>query len=495
MEKLNENIIKKPPVVVVMGHIDHGKTSILDYIRKTHIAEKESGGITQHIGAYQIEYQGKKITFIDTPGHEAFSQMRSRGAKIADIAVLVVDASEGVKEQTKEAISHIKLAGVPMIVVLNKIDKPEANSEKVKRELAKEEVLVESLGGKIPSVEVSAKTGKGVNDLLDLILLVAEMENLEADVSIPAEGVVIESYLDAFRGPTVTFILTQGLLKEGDIVGTTSTFGKIKKLENFQNFPIQSVLPGDPAVAIGFEDCPRVGEKINCFPDIETAKSNLVFIKKQTSEVLEISPEQKVLNLILKADCLGSVGAIEEVLNKIPQEKIVLRILKSEVGNINENDVKMAKSGKALILGFRVSANPISQSLAEREKVKILLFNVIYDLVEEVRKYSQRFLEEKIERINLGKVKAIMVFLTEKNRQIIGGKVIEGEIKKGVSIEIFRKEELIGKGRLINLQKNKKDVERVLKGEECGILYEGDVKIEAGDILLIYTEERKKDYF
>ncbi len=476
-----------------LGHIDHGKTSLLDYIRKTHVTEKESGGITQHIGAYQIEHQKKKITFIDTPGHEAFSQMRSRGAKIADIAILIIDASEGVKEQTKEAISHIKLARIPLIVALNKIDKPEADSAKAKRELAKEEILVESIGGKIPSVEVSAKTGKGVEELLELILLIAEMEDLKTDRTMPAEGVVIESYLDNLRGPTATLLLTQGTLRVGDIIGTDSVFGKIKNLENFQNSPFQITSPGDPVVVVGLEDCPRVGENFKIFSDIEAAKNHLTLIEKKAPEVLEISQDQKIVNLILKTDCLGSAEAIDGVLKKIPQEKIILRILKSEVGSVNETDVKMAKSGRALILGFRVVINPVAKIIAEREKVKILQFQVIYDLVEEVRKYSQRFLESKAERIDLGKVKALMIFLTEKNRQIVGGKVIEGEVKKGVSIEVFRGEELMGKGRLINLQKNKKDTEKASKGEECGILYEGDVKIEEGDILLIYTEERKRE--
>jgi translation initiation factor IF-2 len=478
---------------VVLGHIDHGKTSILDYIRKTHVVEKESGGITQHIGAYQIEHQNKKITFIDTPGHEAFSQMRSRGAKIADIAILIVDASEGVKEQTKEAISHIKLAEIPLIVALNKIDKPEADPQKARRELAKEEILIESIGGKIPSIEVSAKTGKGIEDLLELILLIAEMEDLKTDKTMLAEGVVIESYLDSLRGPTTTLLLTQGTLRGGEIIGTNSTCGKIKNLENFQGLPLEVASPGDPIVVVGFEDCPRVGENFKIFPDIEIAKKHLKLPEKKTPEVLEILPDQKVLNLILKTDCLGSAEAIEEVFKNLPQEKNILRILKSEVGSVNETDVKLAKSGRALILGFRVGINPIAKNIAERDKVRILQFQVIYDLVEEIRKYSQRFLESKTERVDLGKVKALIIFLTDKNRQIVGGKVIEGEIKKGVSIEVFRGGELVGKGRLINLQKNKRDTERASKGEECGILYEGDVKIEEGDILLIYTEERKKE--
>jgi translation initiation factor IF-2 len=468
-------------------------TSILDYIRKTHVAEKEAGGITQHIGAYQIEHQGKKITFIDTPGHEAFSAMRSRGAKVADIVVLVIAAEEGVKPQTKEAISHIKKSDIPLIVALNKIDKPEANPEKVKRELSREDILVEDLGGKIPSVELSAKTGQGISELLDLILLLAEMENLETDLEKPAEGVVIEAYLDRLRGPTATLILNNGVLKPGQIIGTPSVFGKIKKLEDFQGFSIPEAFPSQPAIVLGFENVPKVGENFKVFPDLESAKSYLkIPEKKEAPEVFKIGPEQKVLNLILKTDVLGSIEAIEEVLKGIPQEKVLLRILKSEVGEINESDLKFAKGAQALILGFRTKINPAAKILAEREKVKILTFEVIYDLVEKIRKFMEKIVTPTIVREELGKVKVLAIFLSGKNRQIVGGKVIEGEIKKGALIEVIREEQTIGKGKLINLQRDKKDVEKVIKGKDCGILFEGNVKIEKGDILLIYTQEKRK---
>jgi len=496
VETKTQNLITRPPVVVVLGHIDHGKSSLLNAIQKLQFTGGKPGGvITQHIESYQIEKDGKKITFIDTPGHEAFSAMRSRGAKVADIAILVIDAAEGVKDQTKEAISHIKKIQIPLIVALNKIDKPEANPEKVKRELQKEDVLVESLGGKVPSVETSAKTGKGIDELLEVVLLIAEMEDLKADILGPAEGVVIESYLDKLRGPTATLILTQGVLRVGDVLGTNFAFGKIKNLENFQGLPLSEASPGDPIIVVGFEDCPRVGEKFRVFSILEEAKNYLIQSRTKTPKESPIGfpTEQRVLNLILKADFLGSTEAIEEVLKKIPQEKIILRVLKSEVGEINESDIKTAKSSKALILGFRVKINPFAKNLAEREKIKIMQFQVIYDLVEEVRKLCQRFLKAEVERIDIGRVKALVIFLIEKNRQIIGGKVIEGEVKKGALIEVFRGEELIDKGRLINLQKNKKDTERVSKGEECGILYEGETKIEEGDVLLIYTEERKRE--
>jgi len=479
--------------VVILGHIDHGKTSLLLAIRKLNVPTGKPGGvITQHIGAYQVERDGKRITFIDTPGHEAFTAMRSRGAKVADIAILIVDATQGVQPQTKEAILHIKKSAIPMIVALNKIDKPEANPEKVKRELAKEEILVESMGGKIPSVEVSAKTGQGISDLLELISLVAEMENLKTDIQKSAEGVVIEAYLDSQRGPTATLILSQGILKSGQVIGTLSSLGKIKSLEDFQGISISEALPSQPAICLGFENVPRVGEEFKIFPDIETGRANLQIREKKVPQVFLIEPDQKVLNLILKTDVLGSLEAIEEVLKNLPQEKIILRILKAEVGEITESDIKMAIQAKAKILGFRVKINPIAQALAEREKIKIRQFDVIYDLVERIREYMEKLLEPEIVRIDLGKIKTLVIFLTEKNRQIVGGKVIEGEVKRGVQIEALREGEIIGKGKLVNLQKNKKDVERALKGEECGILYEGEAKIEEGDILVLYTEERRK---
>lgn len=497
-KKENQNLISRPPVVVVLGHIDHGKTTLLDNIRKSHVVEKETGGITQHIGAYQVSLSGgkeekeRKITFLDTPGHEAFFQMRSRGAKVADIAVLVIDSSEGVKAQTKEAVSHIKKSKIPLIVALNKIDKPEANTEKVKRELSQEDILLESMGGKIPSVEISALTGKGVNELLDLILLVSDMEELKADLQKEGKGVVIESHLDNLKGATATLLLTEGVLRNGDIIATFSSFGKIKKLEDFQKNPIEQALPSQPVVVFGLNQVPKAGEEFKTFTDLENAKNYPRDREEKNQKVLDISEGQKVLNLILKTDVLGSAEAIEYILKNFPQEKIILRILKSEAGGINESDIKLAQGGRAIILGFRVKIDPIAKKLLEREKIKVMQFEVIYDLVEEIRKLMEKRLEPEQIRIDWGRAKVLAIFLGEKNRQIVGGRVTEGEVKKGALIEIFRNDEKVGQGKLVNLQRNKKEAEAVSKGEECGMLYEGDTKIEQGDILAIYTEEKKK---
>jgi len=492
-KKVGTGQTTRPPVVVVLGHIDHGKTSLLLAIRNLQFTEEKPGGeITQHIGAYQIEKDGKKITFLDTPGHEAFSQMRSRGAKVADIAILVIDAAEGVHPQTKEAISHIKKSGIPLIVALNKIDKPEADPEKIKGQLAKEDILVESMGGKIPTVLVSAKTGKGIPELLEMINLIAEMENFRATPEKEGRGVVIESYLDNLRGPTATLLLSDGQLKIGDIVGTNSAWVKIKSLENFKKEPVEKALAADPVIIFGFNQVPMVGEEFKVFPDLASAENNIKTLEKEKPEIIEISEDQKILNLIIKADVLGSIEAIEGILKNLPQEKVVLKILKAEAGNINESDVKLALSGRAVILGFRVKIDAVAKKIIEREKVKIMAFEIIYDLVEGVRKFMEKILKPEELRIDLGKIKVLVKFITEKNRQIVGGRVTEGEIKKGALLEIFRNKEKIGQGKIINLQRNKKDIDLTVKGDECGILFEGDAKIEEGDTLVAFIEEKRK---
>ncbi len=500
MEEKNKTC---PPVVVVLGHVDHGKSSLIEKIKEFKITEKESGGITQHIGAYQIEHsvsskeggeKKKKITFLDTPGHEAFKAIRSRGAKVADIAILVVASEEGIKPQTKEAISYIKKTGLPLIVALNKIDKPEADPERVKRELAKEDVLVESMGGEIPSVEISAITGKGIPDLLEMIILLSDMEGFEADLECRAEGTVIESSLDSKRGPAATLLVKKGVLKKGDVLATFSTFGKVKILEDFQGNYIENAFPSMPCIVSGFQKVPKAGEKFKVFESLEEARHyvEVEHKKEETREVIESDPDKKVLNLILKGDVEGSIEAIENVLRNIPQEKVALRIIKKEAGNVNESDVKMAYSSNSKIICFRVGVGPIAEKLALRDNVSILKFDVIYELSQQVRNLMNSLLEPEIKREDLADLKVLAIFRTEKKRQIIGGKIIDGKISSGLKVEIIRNGEIEGEGRIISVQKNKKEVPSAKKGEECGVLYEGNTKVEEGDILHAYKKEKTK---
>ncbi len=493
--KQSDKLQLRPPVVVILGHVDHGKTSILDHIRETKIAEKEAGGITQHIGAYQIEHQDKKITFIDTPGHEAFSAIRSRGAKVADIAVLVVAAEEGVKPQTEEAIEHIKKSGLPTIVALNKIDKKEAQPEKVKGELAKHDLVVESLNGQIPSVNISAKTGQGIDGLLEMIILVAEMEELKTDPDQPAAGVVIEAYQDQRRGATATLLIKEGTLSNKDIVGTDSAYGRIKTMEDFQRQPIEKATASSPIVITGLDQVPQVGEKFFVFDGPEEAQARIAkkaIKRKEEKEVFVFEPSQKVLNIILKADVQGSLEAIRESFKSIPSEEVTLRILKAEVGEVNESDIKLAESAQAKIVTFRLKISSAGRELAQQKKIKILSFEVIYELIQAVRELLAKLLEPETIKNVIGRIKVLALFRKEKDRQIIGGRVTDGLVKKGGSIEISRQDKKTGRAKLIQLQRDKKDVDQVVKGQDCGLLLETPTAIEKGDILEIYEEEIKK---
>jgi translation initiation factor IF-2 len=484
--------VQKQPVVVILGHIDAGKTSLLNAIRELEFKEEKPGGeITQHLGAFEVEKEGKKITFLDTPGHEAFSQMRSRGAKVADIAVLVVDSVEGVKEQTKEAIKCVNEAKIPLIVALHKIDKPEANPERVKRELAKEGVLVESFGGKIPEVKTSAKTKEGIKDLLDLILLISEMEGLKANVSKPAKGVIVESFLDSKRGPTATVILEEGILKSGDFIATKSTFGRVRILESASKKKVEKIFPGQPGIVVGFEDVPIVGEEFLVFESLEKAKDYVKPVEKKV-EAIEAKEGQKILSLILKSDVLGTKEAVEEVLKGLKSEKVALKVVKSEVGQISEEDVKLAKTAGATILGFRVKTEKAATELAMRQKVKILTFQLIYDLVEGVRRLMAEMIEPEVIRVDIGKIKVLVEFWKKGERQIIGGRVIEGEVQNNLFLEVVREGEVIGEGRILNLQKEKRDIQFAKRGEEIGILYEGNTRIKEGDVLNVFKKEKKK---
>lgn len=500
--KQNQNLQLRPPIVVILGHVDHGKTTLLDAIRKTNVVAKESGGITQHIGAYQVEYpsspsgQVKTITFIDTPGHEAFCQMRSRGAKVADIAVLVVAGEEGVKPQTKEVIECVKKEEISVIVAVNKMDNPRANFEKTIGELEKEGLSVEQRGGKIPAVKISATVGTGVNDLLEMILLVAEMQELKADFSKPAEGVVIESYMDARRGAIATFLVLRGTLKIGEWVACGNAYGKIKGLENYRGQKADEAKPSTPVVAIGLNDVPMVGSAFSVFSSEQEAKESVLNFSAQKQDLIKLKTDQpktdKYLNVILKTDVHGSLEAIGESLSKIDLEEIGLNILKADVGNISEADIKLAEPADAIILGFRVKTANDILDMAKRRGVKIRTYDIIYELFEGIKKDATKLLDPLAERENLGKLKVLAIFKREKTRMIIGGKVIDGKFVNKTQIDIVRNEEKIGTGKIIQLQHNKQDMPEVEKGREAGILFEGNTIVEEGDILECYRTEHKK---
>ena len=487
----------RPPIVVVLGHVDHGKSSLLEAIREDfRITQKESGGITQHIGAYVVEYSGKHITFLDTPGHELFSAMRSRGAKVADIAVLVVAADESVKPQTVEAIAQIKKAGIPMVVAINKIDKPEANVQRVNQELAQHEVLVETYGGNVPSVETSATSKQGIKELLEMILLVSEVEDIHISEAQAGEGTIIESHLDPKRGPTATLLVTGGMIQVGNFVATDSTYGKIRILEDFQGVPIKQAGPSFPAAVLGFLQAPVIGEKFHVFQDEATAQS---FTREQEGKKLEGSTkkisgnEGKSVNIIVKADVAGSLEALQEALLGIVAEEIRIRVIEAGVGEISENDVKSARSSSATVLGFRVKISSAARDLAEKDNITIESFTVIYEVIEKARKLVDQSVHDEGGREELGLLHVLGLFLVDKNRQVIGGKVSEGEIKKGMRGEIIRNGEVIGRGKVTNVQQDKKDVPKVIKGQECGLSFEAQEAVQQGDRIQFFIERPPKN--
>ena len=501
-----ETEITRPPVVVVLGHVDHGKTSILDKIRQTKVTEKEAGGITQHVGAYQAEHQGKTITFLDTPGHEAFSAIRSRGAKGADIAILVVAAGEGVKPQTKEAIQIIKEADIPFVVAINKIDSASANVQNAKQMLAENEVLVEGYGGKIPVVELSAKTGVGIDSLLEVILLLAEMEELKARPKGQAEGIVIEAHLDSKRGIRVTLLVFEGELMLSHWIAAGTATGKIKSMEDFNATQIKVAIPSQPAVVFGWNQAPKVGEEFKSFTIQKDAESHAIskagsdpvalFLKEIGSDKSNI----KTVNFIIKADTQGALEAIEQAMKAIHSEEVEYRVIGHGVGRINDGDVKNAIAGSAFIVGFNVPIDGSALNLAERNGVKIEEFKIIYELIEKIRSVMSDHLDPEVKRTDLGRIKILALFKKEVRSQVVGGKVTKGKAVRGALVEIVRNGKILMLGRLGQLQHNKADVAEVSEGLECGIRFDllKDTKqtipvfIKEGDALEIYEEEKIK---
>ncbi|QQG42792.1 MAG: GTP-binding protein [Candidatus Giovannonibacteria bacterium] len=470
----------RPPIVVVMGHIDHGKTALLDYIRKTNVVAVESGGITQHIGAYEVEHAGKKLTFLDTPGHEAFSKMRSRGAVVADIAILVVAADDGVKPQTEEALATIKSAGIPFLAAINKIDKPAADPERVKNELAKEEVFLEGRGGNVPFVEISAKQGTGVDKLLETILLMAEMENLPADTKAFAGGVVIESHRDPKRGVTSTLLIRGGTLKKGEYVAAGGAVAKARILEDFKGDPIDFAGPSSPVLVVGFDKPPQVGAEFKAF-----------FSQKEAIDAARTAGEKPApgffppggfIGLVIKADVSGSAEAIEHEAAKLKD----IKILRSEAGEVSEDDIKLASTAaNSLILAFKVGLSSTLRELALRLGVEVAQFEIIYELADFLKKKTEALLpKEEINKI-LGHARVLKIFKADGKTQIIGGKVQDGLIRRGAEFSVFRREKKIGEGKIENLQEGRVNASEVEAGKEFGALASSKISIAEGDILEI----------
>ena len=503
--------LQAPPVVAVMGHIDHGKSTLLDYIRKTNIAENETGGITQKISAYEVVHkdedgQDKKIIFLDTPGHEAFSKMRERGAEIADIAILVVSAEDGVKPQTIEAWKTIVESKIPCIVAINKIDKPGVNVEKTKMELVENEIYLENYGGKIPYAEISAKIGTGVDDLLSLILILAEMENLTGNSEEDASGFVIEVNLDSRRGILATLIIKNGSIKKGMTIVVEDSMCSTRIIENFLGKTIEEASFSSPIRVMGFDKMPRVGAQFKSFQkksDAEKYVKNWQEEKKSgpqdelgNSKTSDLVPpnetNKKIIPIILKADVSGSIEAIEKEIAKIKNENAEFRIVGKGIGPISESDIKGVASGiNALVIGFNVKADKSAVEIAQKRGITISFFEIIYKMTE----WLENQMEEKRPKIEIvetnGRAKIIRVFSRTKERQIVGGKVTEGQINLNGTIRIMRREFEIGRGKIVNLEKNKTKTSVVEEGAEFGMMIESKMEIAPGDMIESFSTVQK----
>ncbi len=471
----------RPPVVAVLGHVDHGKTTLLDHIRKTHVAEREFGGITQHIGAYQIEYKGRKITFIDTPGHEAFSAMRARGGQAADLAVLVVAADDGVMPQTKESIAHIKAANTPFLVAINKLDLPNVNIEKTKKQLSEAGVLVEGYGGDVVTMPVSAKTGQGVDDFLEMLLLLADLQELKRGEDKPFSGVVIEARLDKFKGPLATVLVKEGILYVGDSVYTTSAKGKVKYMADDSGEKLKEAIPSTPIEILGFSKVPKVGEQAKTSADEHkeiVERSQKLDIKQRISKLNETE-----IRLILKADAQGSLEAISQSLESLKTKDQRVNIYYSGTGGIVENDVLLASATQSLIIGFNVSISKAAEKLAEEEKVLIRKYNLIYELLDELKEGLGALAEKKEEETVLGEAEAVKVF--KRNGGLIAGCAVKkGRINKNDTVVVKRDEKEIGRSKIATMKHRESAINEAGEGENFGLALEKKIHFTKGDIIL-----------
>ncbi len=501
MVKKDNNLIERPPVVVITGHIDHGKSTLLDFIRKTNIVEDEAGSITQHIFAYEVDYEKKgsekkKITFIDTPGHAAFSTVRLTGVSIADIAILIISAEDGVKPQTVEAYKNIQEAKIPFIVAINKIDKPNANVEKVKQELLENEIFLEGQGGEIPFATISAKTGQGVSELLDTVLLVVEMEELKGDKNKLASGFILESKIDTQKGTEIIAVIKDGTLKKGNFILINNKISPIKRLEDFLGNLIDEASFSSPIKLIGLHEIPQTG---NFFTTYKTKKEAEDAIKNQKDEVIiqqetkqnkkdtnEDEDKTKIL-IIIKADVFGTIDAIQHEIGKIEHERAIIKIISAEVGDITENDIKIAGNrGDTLIVGFNVKISQYVKDLADRQNVKIVVVDIIYKLTEWLEENIKNLVPKiKIEE-KTGLAKVIKIFSKTKTNQIIGGKVQEGKLILSSDIKILRRDYEIGRGIIANIQNQKIQAKEVQEGDEFGMDVKSKTDIASGDVLEAY---------
>ncbi|MCM0605548.1 MAG: translation initiation factor IF-2 [Xanthomonadaceae bacterium] len=497
----DKDLVNRPPVVTIMGHVDHGKTTLLDSLREANVAAGEAGGITQHIGAYTINKDGKLITFIDTPGHEAFSMMRARGANVTDIVILVVSADDGVMPQTREALSHAKAAGVPIIVAVNKIDKPGANPEKIKQALAELDLLAEDWGGQTMFVPVSALKKTNLDKLLESILITAEMADLKANPKIRAEGNVLEAKLDKGRGAVVTLLVKRGTLHQGDIVVSGPFVGRVRAMINYKGETIKEVLPGHAAEILGFEGVPNAGENFNSTEDDATARKIAENRAQITRDKNSARPDKmsldslfskmkaegdKELKVILKTDVYGSCEAIKESLIKLTTEKVKVSVIHTGTGGITESDVLLASASNAIIIGFNVRPETKARSTAEAEHVEIKTYSIIYEIFEDVKKAMVGLLDKKKVEKYLGRAEVRQTFTVSKVGTIAGSSVIDGKITRGANVRLLRDSKIIFDGKLSSLKRFKDDAKEVAQGYECGMSIENYNDLKVGDIIEAY---------
>ncbi|HEU0294270.1 MAG TPA: translation initiation factor IF-2 [Anaerolineales bacterium] len=494
----------RPPVVTILGHVDHGKTSLLDAIRQTDVAAGEAGGITQHIGAYQVEKKGRMITFLDTPGHAAFTQMRARGAQGADIVILVVAADDGVMPQTKEAIAHAKAARVPIIVALNKIDKANANPDLVKQQLAEQELVPDEWGGTTMVVPVSAKQKQGIDDLLEGILLVADSVDIRANPQGKVIGTVIEAELDKSRGVLATLLIQNGTLESGSIVVAGTAHGRLRALSDYKGKPLKKAGPSTPVAVMGLSDVPSAGDVFQVVNSereartivadrVESAKSQTQAKKKVSLEDLFAHVQAgmaKELNLIVKADVQGSLDPIVTELNKLGQGEIGIKILYSETGNIGDNDVMLASASHAIIIGFNVQADVSARRLAEKEGVDIRLYEIIYRMTEDIEKALKGMLEPEVQEKIIGRAQVLAVFSASKFGKVAGCRVTDGELRRNARVRLYRGTDLVYEGEMGSLRHEKEDVKEIKQGYECGVGFKSFSDIQVGDQLICYILEQ-----